>query len=181
MKIFVSVNALPNNFFYWLLVVYLAIFKNRSAGCFQSNIACRQEDSKCRPYQTLLWITHNKIIKCRLKVITSLLCCSNNQKLALQIWRLSKARTYWLIGDFRNFSAFSLKAFYCSAYQIRTDCSWLNSLDIMEFSSWKRFIVWSIDSVVWFIKEARASIVLIIESVQFVLQNCEKLHSVRAM
>ena len=38
-----------------------------------------------------------------------------------------------------------------------------------------------VNSVVCFAKEVRASIIVIIESVQFVLQNCEKLHSVRGM
>ena len=38
-----------------------------------------------------------------------------------------------------------------------------------------------VNSVVCFAKEAHALIVVIIESVQFVLQNCEKLHSVRGM
>ena len=38
-----------------------------------------------------------------------------------------------------------------------------------------------VNSVVCFAKEERASIFLIIEWVQFVLQNCEKLYSVRGM
>ena len=38
-----------------------------------------------------------------------------------------------------------------------------------------------VNSVICFAKDARASIVLIIEWVQFVLQNCEKQHSVRSM
>ena len=38
-----------------------------------------------------------------------------------------------------------------------------------------------VNSVVCFAKEARASIVLIIESVQFFLQNCEKKNSVWGM
>ena len=38
-----------------------------------------------------------------------------------------------------------------------------------------------VNSAIWFSKEARASIVLIIEWAQFVLQNCEKAHSVRGM
>ena len=38
-----------------------------------------------------------------------------------------------------------------------------------------------VNSIISYAKEARASIVLIIEWVQFVLQNCEKLHSVRGM
>ena len=38
-----------------------------------------------------------------------------------------------------------------------------------------------VNSVVCFAKKARASIVLIIESVQFFLQNCEKQNSVRGM
>ena len=37
------------------------------------------------------------------------------------------------------------------------------------------------DSIICYAKEARASIVLKIEWVQFVLQNCEKLHFVRCL
>ena len=37
------------------------------------------------------------------------------------------------------------------------------------------------DSIICCAKEARASIVLNIEWVQFVLQNCEKLHFVRCL
>ena len=57
---------------------------------------------------------------------------------------------------------------------------WLNSPDIMEFSLWKRFTTWSIPLFV-VQKNARASIVLNIEWVQFVLKNCAKLHSVRGL
>ena len=45
----------------------------------------------------------------------------------------------------------------------------------MEFSSWKRF-TYVVNAIICCAKEARASIVVIIEWVQFVLQNCEKLH-----
>ena len=45
----------------------------------------------------------------------------------------------------------------------------------MEFSSWKRFNNVA-NAIICCAKETRASIVLIIEWVQFVLQNCEKLH-----
>ena len=38
-----------------------------------------------------------------------------------------------------------------------------------------------VNSVICFSKEALASIVLIIEWAQFVLQNCEKAHSVRGI
>ena len=57
---------------------------------------------------------------------------------------------------------------------------WLNNPDIMEFSLWKRFTTWSIPLFV-VQKNARASIVLNIEWVQFVLKNCAKLHSVRGL
>ena len=62
-----------------------------------------QEYSKCQAYQTLLKITHNKTIKWRIKIINSLLCCSNTQQLALQIWGLSKVRTEWLYRRFWKF------------------------------------------------------------------------------
>ena len=39
----------------------------------------------------------------------------------------------------------------------------------------------AVNSVICFAKEASASIVLIIEWAQFVLQNCEKPYSVRGM
>ena len=38
-----------------------------------------------------------------------------------------------------------------------------------------------VNSIIFCAKEARASIVLNIEWVQFALQNCEKLHSVRGL
>ena len=62
-----------------------------------------QEYSKCRAYQTLLKITHNKTIRWRIKIINSLLCCSNTQQPALHIWRLSKVRTEWLYRWFWKF------------------------------------------------------------------------------
>ena len=65
---------------------------------------------------------------------------------------------------------FSLKAHYYLAYHIET-LFWLKSPDIMEFSSWKRFVV---NCIICCAKEARASIVLNIEWVQFGLQNSEK-------
>ena len=68
----------------------------------------------------------------------------------------------------------------------RSRLFWLNSHDIMEFSSWKRFIMWS---MLYFAvqRNSRASIVLnrggeikplsALSWMQFVLQNCEKLLS----
>ena len=60
----------------------------------------------------------------------------------------------------------------------RTRFLLLKSPGIMEFSSWKRFRMWS-NAIIYCVKEARALIVLDIERVQFVLQNCEKLQNFR--
>ena len=65
------------------------------------------------------------------------------------------------IGDFGNFSAFSLKAYYCSAHHIEqivlTEQSWQNEIPFMKsFYS-------VVNSVICFAKEASTSIVLFIE------------------
>ena len=79
---------------------------------------------------------------------------------------------------------FSLKAHnYYPAYHTEADFSnwkdlfWLKSPGIL--SSWKLFIMWSCNAMVCCAKEAHASIVLDIEWVQFVLQNCENLQNYR--
>ena len=108
-----------------------------------------QEYSKCQAYQTLLKITHNKTIKWRIKIINSLLCCSNTQQLALQIWGLSKVRTEWLYRRFWKFFIVFAESPLLPCIQHRSRLFLLNSPDIMEeFSSWKRFIIRSIPQFV---------------------------------
>ena len=57
---------------------------------------------------------------------------------------------------------------------------WLNSPDIYGIVFMKTFYN-VVNSIICCAKEARASIVLNIEWVQFVLKNCAKLHSVRGL
>ena len=57
---------------------------------------------------------------------------------------------------------------------------WLNSPDIYGILFMKTFYN-VVNSIICCAKEARASIVLNIEWVQFVLKNCAKLHSVRGL
>ena len=57
---------------------------------------------------------------------------------------------------------------------------WLNSPDIYGVLCMKTFYN-VVNSIICCAKEARASIVLNIEWVQFVLKNCAKLHSVRGL
>ena len=102
----------------------------------------------------------------------SLLCCSNTQQLALQIWHLSKVRTGWQNKWFGKFFEHFAKSPFLPCIPHRSRLFWLNSPDIMEFSSWKRFNN-VVNAIICCAKEARALIVLIIEWVQFVLQNCE--------
>ena len=106
----------------------------------------------------------------------SLLCCWNAQQVALQIWHLSKVRTGWQNKWFGNFFEHFAKSPFLPCIPHRSRLFWLNSPDIMEFSSWKRFNN-VVNAIICCAKEARALIVLIIEWVQFVLQNCEKPHT----
>ena len=110
----------------------------------EHKIACRQEYLKWRAYQTLLKITHNKSLKLRIKIINSLLCCPDTKFLALQIWPLSKVRTDWLYRWFWKFFNVLAKSLLLLCIRHRSRLFWLNNPDIMEFSSWKRFIMWSI-------------------------------------
>ena len=100
-----------------------------------------QEYSKCRAYQTFLKITHNKTIKWRIQIINSLLCCLNIGQLALQIWPLSKVRIEWLYRWFRKFFNILAESPLLLSIPHRSSLLLLNSPNIMEFSSWKLFII----------------------------------------
>jgi len=104
-----------------------------------------------------------------------LLCCSNTRQLSLQFWHLSKVRTGWQNKWFWKFFQHFAKSPLLPCIPHRSKLFWLNSPDIMEFSSWQRLNN-VVNAIICCAKEALASIVLIIEWVQFVLQNCEKLH-----
>ena len=78
-----------------------------------------------------------------------------------------------------RFGTFSLKDHYYPAYHIGEDCSdW--TVPTLWNSLYETFYN-VVNSIICCAKEARASIVLNIEWVQFVLKNCAKLHSVRGL
>ena len=78
-----------------------------------------------------------------------------------------------------RFWTFSIKAHYYPAYHIGEDCSdW--TVPTLCNSLYENVLQRG-NSIICCAKEARASIVLNIEWVQFVLKNCAKLHSVRGL
>ena len=132
-------------FFYWLLVVSLAILI--AAPVVFDRL---QEYSKYRAYLTLLNITHNKTIKWNIKIINSLLCWSVTLLMFIQTLDSSQCKfgayQKWKpagrVGDFGSFLNFFAKSPLLPCIPHRSRLFWLNSSDTMEFSSWKRFIMW---------------------------------------
>ena len=84
-------------FIYWVLVVSLAIFLkiallvvfSRTWTSLVGVVKLPRVSNALRLHS----ITHNKTIKWRIYIVNSLLCCSNKQQLALQVWRMAKVRT----------------------------------------------------------------------------------------
>ena len=100
------------------------------------------------------------------------------RQLGLQIWCLTTVRTRpaGRIGDFGNFLIVLTKSPLLLPYiSHRSRFFRLNSPGIMENSLNENVV----NSIIFYSKKARASIVLDIEWAQFVLQNCEKLQNYR--
>ena len=95
---------------------------------------------------------------------------------AWQMWQPVRLAVYVILGIFWSFS---LKAHNCyPAYHIGTDFSDLTIPVLRKILFMKTFYD-VVNSINFYSKEARASIVLDIEWTEFVLQNCEKMQNYR--
>ena len=103
---------------------------------------------------------------------------SNTWQLAVQIWRLSKVKTGWPGGCFGSFLNFFPKSPLLPCIPHRSRLFWLNSSDTMEFSSWKRFIMWLLSKLLY---KGSACFDRPEYWMKFVLRNCKKLHSVQGL
>ena len=86
-----------------------------------------------------IMITHNKTIKWRIKIINSNIDSSH-----CKFGGLSEVRTDWLYRWFWKFFNVFAESPLLPCILHRNRLFLLNSPDIMEFSSWKRFIIRSI-------------------------------------
>ena len=145
MKIVVSMTLLISHecftelhFLSWLLVVSFAILIAVPV-VFSRTWTSYAVVLKMPRVSNAFKFTHNK-------KRNSITVHSNTCQLAVQIWRLSKVRTGWpyawvILKSFRNFPP---KAHYYPAYCTGADWSDWTVPTFLEFSSWKRSVMWSI-------------------------------------